>query len=89
MEILPVGAELFHADEKTDKHDEDKFFFAILQTCLTIEFLSLFVIHSFHWHMQNVTIPGCSHELLLFVITELTTKFSQCFLIFTPHFQLK
>jgi len=64
-------------------------FFAILQTRQKIEFLSLFVIHSFHWHVQNVMIPCCSQELLLFVITELTIKFSQCFLIFTPHFQLK
>jgi hypothetical protein len=24
MKIRPVGAELFHADERTDKHDEAK-----------------------------------------------------------------
>jgi len=48
MEILPVGAELFQADGKTDKHDEaNSFFFTILQKRLKIEFLSLFVIHSF------------------------------------------
>jgi hypothetical protein len=27
MEIFPVGAELFHADGKTDKHDEANGFF--------------------------------------------------------------
>jgi hypothetical protein len=27
MKILPVGAELFHADERKDRHDEDKSFF--------------------------------------------------------------
>ena len=89
-----MGAKLFHVDGKTDKHDEANllllllffFFFAILRTCLKIYFLSLFVIHSFHWHVQNATIPCHSKELLLFVITELIIKFSQCFLIFTPIF---
>jgi hypothetical protein len=85
MEILQMGAEMFHVDGKTNKHDEaNSFFFTILQTRLKIEFLSLFVIHSFHWHAQNVTIHCRSQELLQFVITELTIKFSQCFLIFTP-----
>ena len=27
MEILPVGADLFHADRQTDRHDEAEFRF--------------------------------------------------------------
>ena len=27
MKICPVGAELFHADRQTDRHDEDTFAF--------------------------------------------------------------
>jgi len=31
MKIHPVGAELFHADMWTDRHDKANSFFAILQ----------------------------------------------------------
>jgi hypothetical protein len=38
MKVCPVGAELFHADGQTNKHDEGKrAFFAILQTRLKID----------------------------------------------------
>jgi len=31
MEIHPEGAELFHAEERTDRHDKANFFFLILR----------------------------------------------------------
>ena len=34
MKIRPVGVELFHADRRTDRYDENKSLFAILRTRL-------------------------------------------------------
>jgi hypothetical protein len=36
MKIRPVGAELFHADGRTDRHDETKSLFAILRRRLIL-----------------------------------------------------
>jgi hypothetical protein len=42
MKIRPVGAELFHADGRTDRHDEaNSCFFAILRTRLKTSLLVL------------------------------------------------
>jgi hypothetical protein len=41
MKIRPVGAELFHADGRTDGHDETKSFFVILRTRLQTKILNL------------------------------------------------
>jgi hypothetical protein len=94
MEILPVGAELFHSDGKTDKHDEANsfFFFTILQTRLKIEFLTLFLlfIHSFIPLAcaecdDSLPFSGASSICYYWTHNKICTMLSY----FYPHFQLK
>jgi hypothetical protein len=39
------------------------------ELCILSVLYIFFHIHSFHWHMQNATIPCHSQELLLFPLT--------------------
>jgi len=48
MKIRSLGAELLHADRRTDRHKETNSHFSqILRTCLKIQFLVLKAIKSF------------------------------------------
>ena len=57
MKIRPVRAELLHADEQTDRHDEAKsFFFAILRKRLKQK--------NFTWAWQMVFRPKATSQFV-------------------------
>ena len=55
MKIRPVGAELFDADGRTDRHDEaNSLLFAILRTRLKTILFSLKMEHTYRNMLQKL-----------------------------------
>jgi len=66
---------------------------SVSNTHFPLPFLNIhFIFHSFHWHVQNATVPCRSQELLPFLsvipVYHFLTSFSTNYSSILPHFIL-